>query len=463
MTLAGDPALSLRTDNARPVRRAETEPPVTWRRTMALTRAVALVAVCLLAAVAVGRVDLVVLAAPFAIGTALLLQRRPVRPPEARLVALDDETCAEGATAAASIVVANPEPVPITTLVTATADPWIALHTGKGDFAEALGPGVAREMRVAGRARRWGGHHLGPVHVRSIACGGLLETTVQRLPGTTVWVLPVPDWFDSAESLPFADGVTGVHRSRRGGDSGELAEVRLYQPGDRLRRIDWRTSMRTRDLYVNATLSERDTDVTLILDLQVEAGVSGGVAPAEGEPAVPGEGTPSVADLTVRAAGAVASHYALQGDRVACIEFGARGRRMRAGAGRRHAAATLRWLASIEIPNDPLPPSPEMVRRQIAGQRSLNVVFTPLLTDRALQLIAGLARAGRPVLCVDTPPPHVAPPARTHWTPYAERLWRLSRANTIMELRDLGVAVEPWQGSASLDNVLAELNRRRYR
>jgi hypothetical protein len=32
-----------------------------------------------------------------------------------------------------------------------------------------------------------------------------------------------------------------------------------------------------------------------------------------------------------------------------------------------------------------------------------------------------------------------------------------------MELRDLGVAVEPWQGSASLDNVLAELNRRRYR
>jgi hypothetical protein len=32
-----------------------------------------------------------------------------------------------------------------------------------------------------------------------------------------------------------------------------------------------------------------------------------------------------------------------------------------------------------------------------------------------------------------------------------------------MELRDLGVAVEPWQGAASLDNVLAELNRRRYR
>ncbi len=86
MTLAGDPALNLRTDNARPVRRAEAEPPVTWRRTMALTRAVALVAVCLLVSVAFGRIDLVLIAAPFAIGTAMLLQHRPTRPPEARLV-----------------------------------------------------------------------------------------------------------------------------------------------------------------------------------------------------------------------------------------------------------------------------------------------------------------------------------------------------------------------------------------
>jgi hypothetical protein len=104
-----------------------------------------------------------------------------------------------------------------------------------------------------------------------------------------------------------------------------------------------------------------------------------------------------------------------------------------------------------------------MLRRQLAGQRSLNVMFTPLLTDRSVALIAALARSGRPVLCVDTLPPRVAPPARTHWTPAAERLWRLSRDNTVMELRDLGVAVEPWQGAASLDNVLAELNRRRYR
>src|SRR5690606_1723239 len=108
---------------------------------------------------------------------------------------------------------------------------------------------------------------------------------------------------------------------------------------------------------------------------------------------------------------------------------GARGRRLRAGTGRRHNLALLRWLASIQIPADALPPSVEMLRRQLGNHRSMNVVFTPLLNERSLKLIASLARAGRPVLCVDTLPGHVAPPSRSHWTPYAERLWRLDRAN----------------------------------
>ena len=451
MSLGFDPALSLPTDNAKVRRAPRPERPVEWRRSAALTRAVGLSALFGLLAVVFGRVDLVLFAAPFALGTALLLRERPEAAPHGALKA-EEETCAEGSTASAVLSVANPASVPVTTVVTAVADSWIDLHTGRGDFAERIGASSGRELVVAGRARRWGGHRLGPVHLQSFACGGLLETTVQTLDGTKVWVLPAPDWFASTASLPFADGVSGVHRSRRMGDSGELAEVRLYQPGDRLRRIDWRTSARSRDLYVNATLSERDTDVTLILDLQFEVGESGGI-----------DGPASAADLTVRAAGAVAAHYADQGDRVGCVEFGARARRLRAGAGRRHQLALLRWLAAVDIPPDSLAPSVEMLRRQLDGHRSLHAVFTPLLGERSIGLVAELARAGRPVLCVDTLPERLGPPSRSHWTPYAERLWRLSRENTIMELRELGVAVEPWSDAASLDAVLAQMARRRYR
>jgi uncharacterized protein (DUF58 family) len=136
---------------------------------------------------------------------------------------------------------------------------------------------------------------------------------------------------------------------------------------------------------------------------------------------------------------------------------------MRSGSGRRHNLAVLRWLAEVEIPPDPLPPSVDMLRRQLDHNRGLRVVFSPLLTERSVALVAELARSGRPTLCIDTLPDYVTPPPRSHWTPFAERLWRLQRENTVMQLRELGVAVEPWTDAASLEAALRELTRRRYR
>ena len=49
-----------------------------WVPTRALGRAIVVAGVLLLLAAVSGRVDLVVLAAPFALGTALSLRRRPV-------------------------------------------------------------------------------------------------------------------------------------------------------------------------------------------------------------------------------------------------------------------------------------------------------------------------------------------------------------------------------------------------
>src|SRR5690606_13316478 len=133
-------------------------------------------------------------------------------------------------------------------------------------------------------------------------------------------------------------GLSGIHRSRRPGTDGQLADVRLFQAGDRMRRINWRVTRRTGDVHVNSTLSERDADVVLVLDTRHEAGVSGGV-----------DGPVSVADATVRAAAAITEHYTRQGDRVALVEFGTRLRRLRAGTGRRHHLAALEWLVRLNI------------------------------------------------------------------------------------------------------------------
>jgi hypothetical protein len=41
----------------------------------------------------------------------------------------------------------------------------------------------------------------------------------------------------------------------------------------------------------------------------------------------------------------------------------------------------------------------------------------------------------------------------------AHRLWRLERANTIGQLREVGVPVTAWGGSGSLDEVLRDMQR----
>ena len=78
--------------------------------------------------------------------------------------------------------------------------------------------------------------------------------------------------------------------------------------------------MRTRELHVAATLSDRDAEVVLLLDVLSEAGTSGGV-----------KGSASVLDTTVRSAAAIAEHYLKRGDRVSLLEYGASARRLRPG------------------------------------------------------------------------------------------------------------------------------------
>ena len=252
----------------------------------------------------------------------------------------------------------------------------------------------------------------------------------------------------------------GFHRSRRPGEGGELAGVRPFSPGDRLRRIDWRVSLRARELHVVATLSDRDAEVTILLDLLHEAGLSGGLGAGR-----------SVLDITVRAAAGIAEHYVMRGDRVGFVEYGWPGRRLRASSGRRHYLTALEWLLDTR-------PSPEGREPTVytfgAGQiktNGLTVVLTPLVDLRSAAMLARLARGGRFVVAIDTMPPEQltmlarGPRRRSDWladgeyTAVAARLWLLERTNTIAELREHGVPVVTWGGVGSLDETLAQVSR----
>nr|WP_213452914.1 DUF58 domain-containing protein [Micromonospora sp. NBRC 107566] len=420
--------------------------------TRALGRAVLLVGLLLIGAVALGRVDLVVLAAPFALGTVFGLRRRPRRAPRLRLITRD-ELLAEGSEVGTTVSLGNADDVGHDLVIARTlVSSWLRVPDGDRPHATSVPRGGTVDIELTGTALRWGRHTFGPAAAQLVAADGLLVSRPVVTGAHGVKVYPLTEPFDAVEAMPRAAGLVGGHRSRRPGEGGELAGVRIFGPGDRLRRIDWRVSLRTERLHVAATLSDRDAEVVLALDVLAEAGRSGGI-----------RGEASVLDTTVRAAAAIAEHYLQRGDRVSLLEYGGENRRLRPASGRRQYLTVLEWLLDVKAEATPFDPYERVFAFQPLSANALLVVFTPLIDERSGPMLARLARSGRFVVAVDTMPAGVEPPVRGAWTRVAYRLWKLERENVVGQLREHGVPVVPWAGAGSLDLVLRDVSRLAWR
>ena len=419
-----------------------------WVPTRALGRTVLLTGLLLVLGVALGRVDLVLLAAPFAVGAAIGLRRMPRSAPELTVDATE-EHIVEGGNVGAGVTVTNPDVIPYDLVVVrARTSPWLELRDADRPFGITVAPDGWTAVELPGEATRWGRHDVGPAAARVAACGGLLACRPVVTPARGVRVYPETEPFAATEAMPAAAGLVGNHRSRRPGEGGELAGVRPFAPGDRLRRIDWRVSLRTRDLHVASTLSDRDAEVLLLLDVLGEAGASGGV-----------KGRASVLDTTVRAAAAIAEHYLQRGDRVSLMEYGSSARRLRAATGRRQYLTVLEWLLDVRADTGDQGPHEHVFGAHHVSSDALVMVLTPLVDPRSADMLAGLSQSGRYTVAIDTLPAGAAPPSRSQWTPIATKLWRMERENVLGRLREHGVPVVTWAGTGSLDLVLRDVSR----
>jgi len=66
---------------------------------------------------------------------------------------------------------------------------------------------------------------------------------------------------------PLARRANGDERSRLSGPGVEFAQVREYQPGDDVRRIDWQLTARSDRPYIREAHDERGLDVWLVVDV----------------------------------------------------------------------------------------------------------------------------------------------------------------------------------------------------
>ncbi len=244
-----------------------------------------------------------------------------------------------------------------------------------------------------------------------LAGGGLLAAGPVAGAEAVALSLPAADRLPPGPLPPRPAGFAGAHRTRRPGEGSELVDVRAFQPGDRLRRVDWRVSARRsprlEQLYVRRTQADVDADLLLYLDTRVDVGTRAAlwaVPPGRDAAGTPTPG--SSLDLAVRAATSVAGAQLRLGDRVGLVDLANRRAWLRPGAGRRQLLALRVRLATARSnPNAPT----VVVRPERLPPGAVVVLFSPLLDDASAGLALEAAHGGARVLCVDVLPDPVVP------------------------------------------------------
>ncbi len=394
-----------------------------------LLRLVTLGGVLLLAGLLLGRVELVALAAPMLL---LLVSSRDQPSPRATL-GLAVERVEEGRLVQVTVAVDGDCELATVDVV---LSPGLAVVSGSRRFAVDV-PG-RREIAFTVRPARWGVHRVGPV-LGTAYLRGRLHAVPLYADQVPLRVLPVPERFRAADQHPYTRVLAGSHVARAAGAGVEFEGIRDYQPGDPLRRVNWRASARRGALYVTQHRPERNAEVVLFLDTFVDRG--------------------GTLDVAVRAALGIAQHYLGEMDRVGVVGFGGVLRWLMAGSGRVQLYRIVEHLLGTELIASYAWKDVQILPPRALPPRALVVALSPLLDQRAVATLADLARRGFGVVVVDTSPEPLLPrPERAHQA-LAQRVVLLEREALVRRLGELGVPVVRWAGPGSLAAVLAEVAR----
>ncbi len=417
-----------------------------WRATAGLSRALVVGALATGGAVLGGEPVLLVIAAPLIVAAAMAVAARPSSAPRVS-AALDHVSLHEGQGTTSRLLILDADEVEQVTRVAAQV-PYVALRPAGGRLSRLKGAG-SPDLEIS--PRRWGRRVLGEERVALTTPWAGYRWGPLLLTGDRMRVLPTTATYASRAESPQPKGLVGAHRSLQPGSGTEFAGIRPFQPGDRLRRINWRVSARTRELHVTTSRAEQDAGILLVVDALADHGRSGGI-----------DGSPSSLDLTVRAAAAVAEHAVRQGDRVALRVVGGGERQIGYGAGWRHLRRLLGILADVQ-PGTPHDDDFSRLQLRVTEGTTV-VVLSPVLADAISTTAATMMRRGLPTLVIDTLPPDAAPGTREDADPQlAELAWRMRRVEreqVLAALGALGCPIVAWRGPGTIDDVLHRLGRR---
>lgn len=407
-------------------------------------------------AVAAWAVSLGVLAArpePFLVALpsllvlATLARRVPI--PRCSIVhRISSDRLFEGGTTTVMVTVSARSPVALVELL-GPRPPGARLQSGRHRAVMTLRAGDAVEWRYDLQFPRRGVHDLGTIAVRVRDQLGLRTWEHRHVDPMAVRVYPriVP-----LRSLPRpfrTQPSVGDYVSSALGEGIEPGDIRQFAPGDRIKHVNWRASLRLGQLYVTQRHRERNADVVLMLDTLAEVG-----APPE-----------TTLDQGVRAAASLATAYLARKDRVGLITYGGVMSWVRPGSGAAQYERLVDGLLRADVVFTYVAKDLLRVPPRVLSPQALVVAITPLLDRRFAKAVLDLAARGFDLVVLVVSPVEVtrAALAGSPTDDLACRLWALERRSELAELRRHGLPVLEWHPPEPLEAALVGGRRRRVR
>ena len=299
-------------------------------------------------------------------------------------------------------------------------------------------------------ATGWGRASIGSVVVESRIPGGLLtwDTTID-LPDR-VRVLPPTARVRELLPPPESRAFMGAHPSRAVGDGFDFAEIRAFQPGDRLRDLNWSATARSGDPQVNRRHPERNGEVVLLVDTFAD-----------------GLGSLSITQQRVigraaHAGWAIAQLHLAAQDRVGLVTRGRLVRTLAPGTGTRARYALLEALLDVGTAVQHGQADRVDLARMRVSPAALVIALTPLTRTDLVDDLHHLRHTGRSVVVVVVETLDLLPGPVDEADATARRMiaheWRLQR----QALADEGFPVTTWSADTSLATAVAALRRNQH-
>ena len=419
---------------------------MTWRPTPLNLSMLTLAGWALFLGVVTGRAELIVAVVPLLV--AVVLGRRAAAPPALRLdYAVSTDRVVEDERMAVTVTIRAEAPAVVE--VFEPLEPGVRLESGRNHafFALRAGEDVRWEfaLRCAGRRRV----RLGGTHVRLWDPLGLAAAEGRHRAPRTVAVYPRLAPLAHLPRPMRTQTFVGNYVSPAQGEGIEPGDIRPFVPGDQVRHVNWRATLRLGGLHVTQHHRERNADVVLLLDTLSEVGPPGA----------------TVVDAAVRGATALAAAYLARKDRVGLIEYGGQLRWVRPAAGRAQFQRLADTLLDASVVFTYVTRDVELIPRRVLPPQALVLALSPLLDARFVRAATDLAARGFDLVVIAVSPVGAAraalPAGRV--TDVAARLWELERRAALDDLRRGGLTVVDWDGASPLDPVLVGLRRPRLR